>query len=572
MGLTYFVSYWAEQDFEEQQDKFYPIVFGGIILAYLVLNMARAFVTFFIIVKGATNLHKAMTEKVIRARILFFDSNPVGRVLTRFSKDMSVLDLILPYIVIFATFGIFRTISVVAVVSFVNPLILVIILVAVLLMYRWFRFVVNAINETQRMDSIYRGPIHSSFTNVVNGLVTLRTFERLDYFKKIQVDQLEKSCNLTYMFFAYNRVLGFNMDMICVFFLLGVSTFTILAKGDVPVDFLSMILQSITDVIVYFSISFRMLAEIQNYLTSSQRIVRYTELDQEDPLERGTDQALSGGGESNWPSSGTIEFRSVTMKYREYLEPSLKELTFKVQPRMKVGVVGRTGSGKSSILQALFRLVDLHEGSILIDGVDTKTLGLHLLRKSIAFIPQQPFLIQGTIRENLDPFEEMQDAQLEKVLREVNMFDYIFGMKDKLMTLVTESNNLFSVGQKQLICLARAILRDSKILVLDEATANVDLETDNLIQRKIKESFADSTVIIIAHRLATVIDADRILVMADGFATEFDHPFKLLVTDPDKDEEITNVGGYFAGMVQSTGEETAKQLFRVAKQKYERDH
>jgi len=221
------------------------------------------------------------------------------------------------------------------------------------------------------------------------------------------------------------------------------------------------------------------------------------------------------------------------MRYREYLEPSIVDLSFVIQPRMKIGIVGRTGAGKSSILQALFRLCDLSKGRIEIDGVNITDLGLHLLRKNIAFIPQQPFLIQGTIRENLDPFSEKSDEEITKALKEVSLLAYVESLKDKLSTAVTESNNLFSVGQKQLVCLARAILRDTKILVLDEATANVDLETDNLIQRKLRESFTNSTVIIIAHRLATVIDADKILVMSHGHGVEYEHPAKLLSQNPE---------------------------------------
>lgn len=217
------------------------------------------------------------------------------------------------------------------------------------------------------------------------------------------------------------------------------------------------------------------------------------------------------------------------MRYRDTLEPSIKSLSVTIQPKMKVGIVGRTGAGKSSILQALFRLVEIDKGQICIDGVDIKTLGLHTLRKAIAFIPQTPFLLQGSIRENIDPFIEASDENIWRALEEVNLKEHISEMKNKLETIVSESNSLFSVGQKQLMCLARAIVHKTKILVLDEATANIDLETDNLIQQKLRTNFLDSTVIVIAHRLATVIDSDRILVMNDGFGSEFDHPYKLLV-------------------------------------------
>ena len=216
------------------------------------------------------------------------------------------------------------------------------------------------------------------------------------------------------------------------------------------------------------------------------------------------------------------------MRYRDYLEPSICGLSFVAKPGMKVGIVGRTGAGKSSILQALFRLSELSEGKIIIDGVDIANIGLHTLRKRIAFIPQSPFLLQGTIRENLDPFYEKSDTEVEAIIKKVNLQEKIASLKDGLKTQIKETNTIFSVGQKQLICLGRAIIRNTKILVLDEATANVDLETDNLIQTTLRETFKNCTVLVIAHRLATVIDSDRILVMSEGRAEEFDHPFRLL--------------------------------------------
>lgn len=229
-----------------------------------------------------------------------------------------------------------------------------------------------------------------------------------------------------------------------------------------------------------------MYAELENSMTSSQRMIAYTKLDQEDLLEKPEDKNLE---RLMWPSAGQIEFDDATMRYRRELDPSIENLSFKAQAGMIIGIVGRTGSGKSSILQTLFRLIEVQTGRIQIDGTDIKTVGLHILRRAIAFIPQSPFLIQGTIRENLDPFSESKDHQIDAVLREVNMYEKIYSLEQNLNTYVAESNNLFSIGQKQLLCLARAIIRKTKILVLDEATANVDLETDNLIQRTLRERF-----------------------------------------------------------------------------------
>ena len=236
-----------------------------------------------------------------------------------------------------------------------------------------------------------------------------------------------------------------------------------------------------------------------------------------------------------------------------------------------MGVVGRTGAGKSSVLQALFRLVekDNDGGYLQIDGIDTATVGLATLRESLAIIPQSPFLLVGSIRENLDPFGRHLETELWQALEDVELADFVHSDRcpDELDTQVSDSSSLFSVGQRQLLCLARAILRKAKILVLDEATANVDMETDQLIQRSIRSRFAHCTVMTVAHRLATIIDSDRVLVLGAGRVLEYDHPFKLLSFD-EQDTQITRTEGDFAQMVAATGKDSAKGLFNVAKESF----
>lgn len=272
-------------------------------------------------------------------------------------------------------------------------------------------------------------------------------------------------------------------------------------------------------------------------MTSSQRLYEYTNLEEEDELVKPEiDAELI---EKNWPTHGKIQFEGATMRYRPALEPSVKDLSVTIQAGMKVGVVGRTGAGKSSIMQTLFRLVELSEGCIKIDDVDIKKVGLHILRRNISFIPQTPFILQGTIKENLDPFGESTDGEIMRVLEDVGLADKINQLPQGILTQCSESNNLFSVGQKQLLCLGRAIIRKAKMLVLDEATANVDLETDNLIQAGLRDKFHNCTVLVIAHRLATIIDSDRILVMGDGTGKEFGHPYQLMVNKLG-DQTITN--------------------------------
>jgi len=242
------------------------------------------------------------------------------------------------------------------------------------------------------------------------------------------------------------------------------------------------------------------------------------------------------------------------MRYREGLDPVLKDLTFTINPKEKIGVVGRTGAGKSSLTNVLFRLVEPCEGEILIDDLDISEYGLRDVRDNLSIIPQDPFLFSGTIRRNLDPFDKYNDVAIWQVLERVHLKTYIEGITGKLDYQVAENGSNLSVGQRQLMCIGRALLRDAKILVMDEATASVDNETDTLIQKTVRSEFSDKTVITIAHRLNTVMDSDRIMVMDKGELKEYDTPKNLL----------KNPLGIFSSLVQNTGPSTAEYLRKVA--------
>ena len=237
--------------------------------------------------------------------------------------------------------------------------------------------------------------------------------------------------------------------------------------------------------------------------------VNITKLEWEDELIKENDP-------NDWPTHGSIQYKDVVMTYPQCPVPALDSLSFNIDDRQKVGICGRTGSGKSSIISTLFRLYEIDSGSITIDGYNTSELGLHTLRRSISYLPQSPFLMFGTIRENLDPHSKYSDDEVCEALNEVELLDYVESLKDGINTEVTLSNMLFSVGQKQLIWLARAILQRNKILALDEATANIDYETDRIIQETIRRKFAECTVITVAHRLSTISDSDKILMVNEG--------------------------------------------------------
>lgn len=300
-----------------------------------------------------------------------------------------------------------------------------------------------------------------------------------------------------------------------------------------------------------FQWGMRQSTELENQMTSVERVVEYSQIEQEPPLETPPNKKPP----STWPDKGKIQFRNLYLKYTPEDPPVLKDLNFTVNPKEKIGIVGRTGAGKSSLIAALFRLAPI-DGYIFIDEVDTKTLGLHDLRSKISIIPQEPVLFSGTLRKNLDPFDEYNDDVLWKALEDVELREVVVDLANGLNSKMSEGGSNFSVGQRQLVCLARAIVRRNKILVLDEATANVDPQTDALIQTTIRKKFSECTVLTIAHRLHTVMDSDKVLVMDAGQMVEFDHPFTLL----------QNQTGVLYGMVQQTGKIMADALHRIAEQ------
>lgn len=290
----------------------------------------------------------------------------------------------------------------------------------------------------------------------------------------------------------------------------------------------------------------RQVSEFENQMTSVERIVEYMEI---------TPEKIKGGikPSKEWPEHGSIEFRSIYMRYSLNDPYVLKNLCFYIKPTEKVGIVGRTGAGKSSLITALFLLSDI-DGSILIDGIDTKETNLELLRSKLSIIPQEPVLFSGSLRKNLDPFEEFSDDDLWKALEEVELKGVVADFPSGLEHSMSEGGSNFSVGQRQLLCLARALIRKNKILVMDEATANVDNKTDELIQTTIRKKFVNCTVLTIAHRLHTVMDSDKVLVMDEGCVVEFDHPHLLL----------QNKDGILYSLIQQTGSGMAENLQQIA--------
>jgi len=297
----------------------------------------------------------------------------------------------------------------------------------------------------------------------------------------------------------------------------------------------------------------RVYAQTEAAMVSVERIAKYSE-DVEQENDQKDDPKHNEILKNNWPLHGKVEVKELSMRYRKNLPLVLNKITFTVEPGHHVGIVGRTGAGKSSIMNAFFRMIEAEEGSIVIDGIDTQTISLDTLRSRMTIIPQDPVMFSTTVRENLDPFTVYTDDEIWDALEKCRMKTVVQNLKLKLQAPVSEGGSNFSVGQRQLICIARALLRKPKILLLDEATASIDSESDEYIQQTIREAFGKITIITIAHRINTIIDSDMILVMNDGQISEYDTPKNLL----------TNEKSEFSGLVDDMGENAAEKMRQMA--------
>ncbi|CAG2164137.1 unnamed protein product [Oppiella nova] len=387
-------------------------------------------------------------------------------------------------------------------------------------------------------NPVARSPIYSHVSTTLNGIASIRAYGAQQAFEKQLYVYLDDHSATWFLFMCASRSLGMVLDWLCIAYLVIISVVLMsfpdnLSAGDAGLAFSSAL------ALVYTTQwGVRQTTELESQMTSVERIVEYSRLPQEAPLISPQNDPYLKPPPPDWPPNGQIMFKNVNLLYQTSNTPVLKNMSFTIKPGEKVGIVGRTGAGKSSLISALFRMTE-PTGMVEVDGVDTKSIGLNELRRRISIIPQEPVVFTGPIRRNLDPFAEFTDSQIWEALDETQLRHTVNELPGQLDGELIEGGVNLSVGQRQLVCLARAILRDNKILVLDEATANVDLHTDALIQQTIRHKFANCTVLTIAHRLNTIIDCDRVLkqmtiiylgtftaqVLDAGEIMEFDAPF-----------------------------------------------
>uniref|UniRef100_A0A8C2GX60 ATP-binding cassette, sub-family C (CFTR/MRP), member 12 n=1 Tax=Cyprinus carpio TaxID=7962 RepID=A0A8C2GX60_CYPCA len=532
---SWWLSFWLEQgsgnsssnssssgNISENPDlPFYQMIYGIIIVVMVLLCIAKGYTFTKVTLRASSKLHDTMFKRILGSPMSFFDTTPTGRLVNRFSKDQDEVDAVLPFnMENFLQFCLIVTFTILTIcVVFPYLLIAVGVLVSFFSRSRIHVFQ-RSIRQMKRMENVSRSPWISLTTSTIQGLSTIHAYD-----KRKQYIEHDTNSNHFMLFNCGTRWLSFWLDFLSATVTLIVALFVVLSSNEtISPSQKGLALSYTIQLTGILQFVVRLSTEVEAKFTSVERLLEYiTNCVSEGP--RSVKDANTSAG---WPQEGTITFQKYSMRYRDNTPIVLNNLHINIKPGEKVGIVGRTGSGKSSLGVALFRLAEPAEGTIFIDNVDICKLGLRDLRSRLSVIPQDPVLFIGTVRYNLDPFNNYKDEELWLALEKTFMKDTIAKLPEKLHSLVVENGENFSVGERQLMCMARALLRNSKIILLDEATASIDSETDSMIQHTIRDGFQHCTMLTIAHRINTVLESDRILVMDQGKVVEFDPPQDLI--------------------------------------------
>ncbi|KAF9979372.1 hypothetical protein BGZ73_000066 [Actinomortierella ambigua] len=520
---------------------YYLGVYVLLSVLYILTVIVRQYIQWGGSVVASRKIHRRLLANILGAPIRFFDTTPVGRIMNRFTKDIETVDQETAPVASSLMFDLLGILTNVAVITYVTPKFLFAAFFIAVLFYLMAGLYLRTSRELKRIESVTKSPVFSHFGESLNGVSTIRAFGQEKRFIYENLSLMDEHNRPYFYLWACNRWLSVRVDLLSAFVTFFAGLFIILNPSlDAGIAGLSLSYSLMfTDHILWLV---RLYSEMEMNMNSVERIREYTDLPQEPPATIEGHRPPPG-----WPHNGEIMVENLVMQYSPEDPPVIRDVSFHVNPREKVGIVGRTGAGKSTLAVAFFRFMELSGGKITIDGLDISSLGLHDLRSSLTIIPQDPVLFMGTIRSNLDPFGEHTDSELWAALKRAHLVNEDGTGPNPIGHLdveVHENGNNFSQGQRQLISLARALLKQSSILILDEATASVDSTTDARIQSTIREEFKNATLLTIAHRLRTICDYDKVLVLDHGQVAQYDTPMNLL-----RDE-----GGIFKGMCQRSGE------------------
>ncbi|CDS14473.1 hypothetical protein LRAMOSA06642 [Lichtheimia ramosa] len=528
--------------------KYYLGIYFLIGMISLTLATLRQLTLFTGSLRASRRVHVQLLDKILHAKVRFFDSTPLGRIVNRFSSDMETIDQALAPSMAALLYAIIGAVAVVVLISSIIPAFLIPGAFIAALFWWIGTYYLDTSRDLKRLNAVSRSPIYVQFHESVNGVATIRAFGCQQRFIEENFEKIDNNNRPFIWMWTSNRWLHCRVDILGA--LVGFCTgFTlIMAHGSVQAGLAGLALSY--SLIFTRSIlwTVRQYAMFEMNCNSIERVQEYLNIEQE-PAAR-----TSIIPRPQWPETGAVKVKDLVMQYAPDTPAVLRGLSFETRSREKIGIVGRTGSGKSTLALSMFRFMEATSGSITIDNVDISTLGLEDLRSRLTIIPQDPILFTGTLRSNMDPFGEYDDAELYAALKRAQLTDV-----ESLDTPVAENGSNWSQGQRQLIALARALVKRSSLIILDEATSSVDFTTDQKIQQTIRREFVSSSLLCIAHRIRTVADYDRILVLDQGRVVEFDTPFTLMTRD----------GSLFQQMCERSGE--FSELLAIAKAKHDND-
>ncbi|XP_076311435.1 multidrug resistance-associated protein 1-like isoform X2 [Tachypleus tridentatus] len=529
VGSNIWLSAWSNDDplpdgtQDVQQKNLRLGIYGALGAGQAVFVLLGTFTHSFGSMKASSLLHKEILHHVLHSPMWFFDTTPTGRIINRFSKDIDVLDTTVPTNLRSFVTTLLQVIAILFIISLETPIFLAVILPIAVLYYFIQKFYICTSRQLKRLESITRSPIFSHFSETLSGLNTIRAFRVQERFIEESNKRVDANQACYYPSTVSNRWLAIRLEFCgnCIVFF--AALFAVLGRDSLSPGAVGLSVSYALMVTVTLNWMVRMSSELEANIVAVERICEYSQTPNEAPWI--TEEYRPP---KSWPSKGAVKINQLTARYREGVSPVLKGVTCDIKEGEKVGIVGRTGAGKSSLMLTLFRIIEAEDGFITIDGIDISKIGLHDLRSKLSIIPQDPFLFSGTLRMNLDPFMIHSDEELWKAVEHSHLKEFVSSLEAGLDHKITEGGSNLSVGQRQLVCLARALLRKTSVLILDEATAEVDLETDDLVQATIRREFSGCTILTIAHRISTIMDYNRVMVLDNGQIIEFNSPAALL--------------------------------------------
>ncbi|XP_065206733.1 multidrug resistance-associated protein 1-like isoform X2 [Planococcus citri] len=500
---------------------------------YLALGISEALtvlmanlIVFHGLLKASSLFHDTLVASILKWPTWLLDSTPIGRIINRLTGDIYNLDSRMGAKIVNLIIFLSRLISICLVIIYTTPICMVVMVPILIVMYLIQVFYSRMAHQITRIQAAQQSPLYSCLVETISGLPSVRAYQYENTSILRALDKMDRFSVAYRSYFICCRCIATKMDILggCIGFF--AAYFIVSEKNNLDIGLIGFSMSYSIQMTRELTWLLLRLIEIEDGIIAVERIKEYLEKPQEAAQNLPTDNKLE-----SWPARGKINLQNYNLRYRQDLDIVLKNISFEIKSGEKVGIVGRTGAGKTSLILGLFRLIEPASGKILIDDVDISTIGLHLLRSRLTLIPQDPVLFLGTLRFNIDPVGTSDDETLWNILEKSHLKNFVQNLPGGLQYLIEEGGGNISYGQKQLICLARALLRKTKILILDEATASVDLETDELVQRTIRTEFVNCTVLTIAHRLNTVQDYDKILVINEGRVAEFDTPENLMKSE-----------------------------------------